>query len=243
MTKFYLISLLLLTISCGKNSEKPAEVSSAKTINSQEKAKIKKEDKKLKEQNPSKLDDEENRNKTGKVTLSDKTISDGSTTTTINSGDSTVKPADNNKIPIRKRFADQDPKVTVMSSMRGLSPKNSGATLGADDKKTTQETLGKKSTSASAFGTINPRLVRATILKHKSEVQNCYKRTTGTSKDIRGKVIVKFNIVNGGKAKGCKVTQHLSSPQIGYCICKRIRKWQFPNPGNTTAKFSHSWDF
>jgi TonB family protein len=106
-----------------------------------------------------------------------------------------------------------------------------------------------------AFGTMDAEVeegltkdeVGKVIHAHMKEVRYCYESSMVRADRVDGKVLLDFTINAQGKVAKISDRRPASSsidPQLGECIMRRLRTWQFPNPkGGVTVDVSYPFIF
>ncbi|MBU1409974.1 TonB family protein [Myxococcota bacterium] len=92
-------------------------------------------------------------------------------------------------------------------------------------------------------GNIDPNAVRAVIRAHRNEAHYCYLRALQKDPKVAGTVKLKFDIQKGGRVTSCTVVQNLSDPDVGNCLCGRVKTWRFPEPTEGSVTVTYPWIF
>ena len=75
--------------------------------------------------------------------------------------------------------------------------------------------------------------VRNTVVKHKSEVNDCYIKTFASDPKAEGKVVLKFTINSEGQTVNLdpvKESSTLLDPRLINCLRNAIALWKLPPP-------------
>jgi len=73
--------------------------------------------------------------------------------------------------------------------------------------------------------------IRRVIREHLREIRSCYERELQASPDLHGKVVLEWDIGEGGQVLNAHVGNDSSgNPKIGQCLVSRLKTWRFPDP-------------
>ncbi len=75
--------------------------------------------------------------------------------------------------------------------------------------------------------------IKKLIKRQKGSIVYCYKKGVQSNPDLKGKVVLKFNINPSGKVTNPGIQKStLGSGSVESCIVSRLRMWRFPAPRN-----------
>jgi hypothetical protein len=114
----------------------------------------------------------------------------------------------------------------------GLSygPGNGGVTGFNDRTKKVPEAAAGK---ADVKGDIDKDLIRRIVRAHINEVRSCYNSGLTKNPNLEGRVTIQFSIVGSGKVASSTVQENTTKDSnVGNCIAKAVKRWQFPRVGN-----------
>jgi len=73
--------------------------------------------------------------------------------------------------------------------------------------------------------------IRRVIREHIREIRNCYEKELQRSPDLYGKVVLEWDIEEGGRVGRSVVKSNaLGNDSVASCILSRLRQWKFPDP-------------
>lgn len=73
--------------------------------------------------------------------------------------------------------------------------------------------------------------IRRVIREHLREIRNCYERELQRSPDLYGKVVLQWDISEGGRVSRAVVKSNaLANDNVANCIVSRLKTWKFPDP-------------
>ncbi len=102
-------------------------------------------------------------------------------------------------------------------------------TGGIGQKGSVQVNVGGQ--EADVGGGMDKEAIRRVIREHIREIRNCYERELQRSPDLYGKLVLQWNIVEGGRATEVKVVSNgLGNNDVAQCVSGRLRSWKFPDP-------------
>ncbi len=80
-------------------------------------------------------------------------------------------------------------------------------------------------------GSMDREAIRRVIREHLREIRNCYERELQRTPDLYGKVVITWDIVEGGRVSQAGVSRNeIGSAAVGECIASRLKTWKFPDP-------------
>lgn len=80
-------------------------------------------------------------------------------------------------------------------------------------------------------GSMDREAIRRVIREHLREIRNCYERELQRTPDLYGKVVITWDIVEGGRVSQAGVSRNeIGSSAVGECIASRLKTWRFPDP-------------
>lgn len=80
-------------------------------------------------------------------------------------------------------------------------------------------------------GSMDREAIRRVIREHLREIRNCYERELQRTPDLYGKVVITWDIVEGGRVSQAGVSRNeIGSSAVGECIAARLKTWKFPDP-------------
>jgi len=80
-------------------------------------------------------------------------------------------------------------------------------------------------------GGMDREAIRRVIRDHIREIRNCYERELQRSPDLYGKLVLEWDIEEGGRVSRCVVKSNaLGNEAVANCIASRLRQWKFPDP-------------
>lgn len=98
--------------------------------------------------------------------------------------------------------------------------------------KGTTTILGVDGVGADFSSNIDKDAIRRLIRKNKRALAGCYDRALTQNKNLNGKVVLSWKIINGGKMISPKVkSTTLNNAQVERCIISRLMVLTFPDPG------------
>lgn len=73
--------------------------------------------------------------------------------------------------------------------------------------------------------------IRRVIREHIKEIRNCYERELQRQPDLYGKLVLEWDIEEGGRVASCRVKSNaLGNESVAGCISSRLKTWKFPDP-------------
>ncbi|MBX3021528.1 MAG: FHA domain-containing protein [Bdellovibrionales bacterium] len=73
--------------------------------------------------------------------------------------------------------------------------------------------------------------IRRVIREHIREIRSCYERELQRSPDLYGKIVLQWDIEEGGRVGHSMVKSNaLGNDRVANCILSRLRTWKFPDP-------------
>ncbi len=80
-------------------------------------------------------------------------------------------------------------------------------------------------------GGMDREAIRRVIRDHIREIRNCYERELQRSPDLYGKLVLEWDIEEGGRVTRCVVKSNaLGNDAVANCIASRLKQWKFPDP-------------
>jgi hypothetical protein len=80
-------------------------------------------------------------------------------------------------------------------------------------------------------GGMDKEAIRRVIREHLREIRNCYERELQRSPDLYGKLVLEWDIEEGGRVSRCVVKSNaLGNDSVASCIASRLKTWKFPDP-------------
>ena len=100
-------------------------------------------------------------------------------------------------------------------------------------------------TGESFTGTIDREAIRRVLKANEKTIRTCYERQLNRNPDLFGKLVLTWNIAEGGRALNVSVTSNeLGSSEVANCIMDRLKTWKFPDPPpNQLVEVSYPWFF
>ncbi len=129
----------------------------------------------------------------------------------------------------------------------GTSGRGSGntgyGTGGLGNKAGTKIVTGGAGESFS--GTIDREAIRRVLKANERTIRTCYERQLNRNPDLFGKLILTWDIADGGRALNVHVSSNeLGNADVANCIMDRLKTWKFPDPPpNQTVEVSYPWFF
>ncbi len=95
------------------------------------------------------------------------------------------------------------------------------------------------------YSSIDQDAIRRLIRKNRNLLSGCYEIALAKNKNIKGKVVLQWNIRNGGKMTNGKVKKSdIGDKNLANCIIRRLSTLKFPDPGpNEIAEVSYPFVF
>ena len=72
--------------------------------------------------------------------------------------------------------------------------------------------------------------IRRVIRDHLREIRTCYERELQRSPDLVGKLVLEWDIEEGGHVKSVRVVSNGLLPSVGTCVASHLKGWKFPDP-------------
>jgi hypothetical protein len=73
--------------------------------------------------------------------------------------------------------------------------------------------------------------IRRVIREHLREIRSCYERELQRSPDLYGKLVLEWDIEEGGRVTRCVVKSNaLGNDTVAGCISSHLKQWKFPDP-------------
>ena len=80
-------------------------------------------------------------------------------------------------------------------------------------------------------GGMDKEAIRRVIREHLREIRNCYNNELQRAPDLFGKVVIEWDIEDGGKVTRSAVKSNgLANNNVGNCIASHLKMWKFPDP-------------
>ncbi len=123
--------------------------------------------------------------------------------------------------------------ITGIQGGIGTSGRGSGVsgygTGGLGNKAGTRITTGGAGESFS--GTIDREAIRRVIKANEKTIRTCYERQLNRNPDLFGKLVLGWDIADGGRVSGVRVVSNeLGNAEVANCILDRLKTWKFPDP-------------
>jgi hypothetical protein len=85
-------------------------------------------------------------------------------------------------------------------------------------------------------GSIDREAVRRVIRSISSQIRSCYERQLRSDDTLRGKIVIKFEIVEQGRVRASRASSSsMNNPTVENCVAARIREARFPEPPTGTV--------
>jgi outer membrane biosynthesis protein TonB len=126
----------------------------------------------------------------------------------------------------------------------GRGSGNSGYGTGGLGKKSgTRIVTGGQGESFS--GTIDREAIRRVLKANERTIRTCYERQLNRNPDLFGKLVLTWDITEGGRATNVHVgSNELGNQEVANCIMDHLKNWKFPDPpANQTVEVSYPWFF
>jgi TonB family protein len=86
-------------------------------------------------------------------------------------------------------------------------------------------------------------VVRESVRAHLSEVQQCYSARLKRVPQLKGKLVLQWDILGSGEVTNVKVKESVD-PVVDKCVADKLAKWKFPAPpNNMVANVSYPFQF
>ena len=94
-------------------------------------------------------------------------------------------------------------------------------------------------------GTIDREAIRRVLKANERTIRTCYERQLNRNPDLLGKLVLTWDIAEGGRALNVRVgSNELGSAEVANCIMDRLKTWKFPDPpSNQVVEVSYPWFF
>lgn len=80
-------------------------------------------------------------------------------------------------------------------------------------------------------GGMDKEAIRRVIREHIREIRNCYERQLQRTPDLYGKIVLEWDIEEGGRVSRCiPKSNEMGNAQVADCISRRLKTWKFPDP-------------
>ena len=80
-------------------------------------------------------------------------------------------------------------------------------------------------------GGMDKEAIRRVIREHIREIRNCYETQLQTHPDLYGKLVLEWDIEEGGRVARCVAKSNsLGNDAVASCITSRLKTWKFPDP-------------
>ena len=105
--------------------------------------------------------------------------------------------------------------------------RGSGAGFGGSGKKVPRVRQAK----ADVKGALDKDIIRRIVRAHINEIRYCYNQGLARDPAMKGRVAVKFTIIDTGKVSDSEVSStSLDDEDVEKCIAKAVKRWKFPKP-------------
>lgn len=84
-------------------------------------------------------------------------------------------------------------------------------------------------------GELSADAIRSVMKRKMSAIKSCYESALKRDRDLKGKLIIEFEILETGRITGLYFGGSLKSSDIESCIKSRARSWRFPKPDGGTV--------
>lgn len=119
----------------------------------------------------------------------------------------------------------------VTSRGRGGGDATYGGDGGLGDKGR-MSIINVEGNSGEFVSTIDKEAVKRVIQRNRSAIKSCYDVELTRNPNLAGKIVLQWEIVNGGRVRNPKVkSSDVSGRTLASCIINRIRVLKFPDPG------------
>ncbi|HJL42359.1 MAG TPA: AgmX/PglI C-terminal domain-containing protein [Myxococcales bacterium LLY-WYZ-16_1] len=108
-------------------------------------------------------------------------------------------------------------------------------TQGGGDVQTGKKTEARVAGSAEAGapqvdGELSQAKIQRVMKRNMRAIRSCYERALKRDPDLKGKLILDFEILENGRTSGVMFGGSLRSKAVHSCIERRARRWRFPRP-------------
>lgn len=79
-------------------------------------------------------------------------------------------------------------------------------------------------------GELDPDSIRRVLKRKSGAIKACYERALKRNRNLKGKIIISFEIDRRGRVRNISFGGSLKSQDIERCIATRARRWRFPRP-------------
>lgn len=80
-------------------------------------------------------------------------------------------------------------------------------------------------------GGMDKEAIRRVIREHIREIRNCYERELQRTPDLYGKIVLEWDIEEGGRVSRCvPKNNEMGNQRVADCIISRLKTWKFPDP-------------
>ncbi|MEM6989074.1 MAG: AgmX/PglI C-terminal domain-containing protein [Myxococcota bacterium] len=88
-----------------------------------------------------------------------------------------------------------------------------------------------RQSKATVVGALDKDIIRRIVRAHINEVRYCYNQGLVRKPDLEGRVTIKFTISPTGDVDKSDVNKTtVEDKNVGRCIAKAVKRWQFPEP-------------
>lgn len=82
------------------------------------------------------------------------------------------------------------------------------------------------------FSSIDQDAIRRLIRKNRNLLAGCYEKALAKNKNLSGKIVLQWNIIQGGKMTSGKVkSSSIPDKSVSSCVIRRLMSLKFPDPG------------
>jgi hypothetical protein len=94
-------------------------------------------------------------------------------------------------------------------------------------------------------GTIDREAIRRVLKANERTVRSCYEKQLNKNPDLIGKLVLTWDITDGGRAINVHVASNeLGNQDVANCMMDHLKQWKFPDPpANQTVEVSYPWVF
>ncbi len=116
---------------------------------------------------------------------------------------------------------------------KGIGGGDSGYGLDASGSGKRSVTIEAGGGEEEFVGSIDKEAVRRVIQRGLNQIKTCYERALNRNPGLRGKVVLKWSIVERGRVRNAQVVGRrstLKNQSVSRCMISRLRTWRFPEP-------------
>ena len=130
-------------------------------------------------------------------------------------------------------------------STKGRSSGNTSYGRGTGISKSDGVSIDLSGNSNEFVSSIDKDAIKRIIRANQNAIKGCYDLALNTNKNVSGKIVLEWSIVNGGKMVSPRVrSSTVKNAELGKCITRRLQVLKFPDPGpNEIAKVAYPFVF